>query len=143
MAMNRSRRRIILFVSSVLCGLTGCGGSGDRPTLGLVRGVVTLDEKPLQGVLVAFYPAQGRCSGGYTDAEGRYELTYLQKIKGAKLGQHSVQITTDTDPAAHPRSALPKVQIPSQYNTATTLSADVQAGENVFDFRLTSDRKRP
>ncbi|WP_437202287.1 hypothetical protein [Planctomicrobium sp. SH664] len=129
------------FLAWVATSAAGCGGHKDRPELGKVQGTVTLDGTPLPGVLVAFYPETGRCSGGYTDDKGHYELVYLRDVKGAKLGVHRVMITEDNDPAGGtPRRG--KSMIGPQYNTNTTLAAKVEPGENTFDFSLTSDGKK-
>jgi hypothetical protein len=111
----------------------GCGKS-DQPDLGMVRGRVTLDEKPLANVTVSFRPlGGGRQSCGDTDANGHYELIYLRDIRGAKLGKHRVTI----GPSDLVQS--PKKRLPERYNSKTTLEANVQAGDNQFDFALTKN----
>ncbi len=72
--------------------LTGCGGVPDQPPLGTVTGVITLDGKPLEFVEVSFVPSEGRPSDGATNSLGEYELSYVQNIKGAKVGQHTVTV---------------------------------------------------
>jgi hypothetical protein len=139
---------------SILClGLSGCGGNGDQPELGLVTGTVTLDGKPLYGTAVVFYPDNGRPARGRTDLNGKYELTYIRQTLGTKVGHNRVEVAPDeegeedaeelensgenTGPAKQPRDRE-KIRIPARYNTKSTLQADVKPGENVFDFQLES-----
>lgn len=42
----------------------GCGARSDLPELGDVKGVVTLDGKPLANAQIQFVPASGRPSSG-------------------------------------------------------------------------------
>jgi hypothetical protein len=60
--------------------------------LGQVKGAVTLNGKPLAGVLVVFRPAKGHISCATTDRDGRYNLVYLRDDPGAIVGQHRVRI---------------------------------------------------
>ena len=99
----------------------------------MVSGTVTLDGKPLADARVIFEPAEGgRASTGLTNAEGKYELIYIRKDKGAKLGPHLVRISV-TNPDAANRELLP-----ARYNAQTTLRADVKPGSNEINFTLTS-----
>ena len=114
--------------------LSGCR-HGDRPPLGMVSGTVTLDGKPLADARVIFEPAEGgRASTGSTDAEGKYELIYIRKDKGAKLGPHLVRISVTNPDAANVEL------LPARYNAQTTLRADVKPGSNEINFTLTSGR---
>lgn len=79
-------------VPAVVLILTGCGGVPDQPPLGTVTGVITLDGKPLEFVEVTFSPEVGRPSDGDTNSLGEYELTYVQDIKGAKVGKHTIMV---------------------------------------------------
>ncbi len=110
----------------------GCGGSGDRPELAPVEGLVTLDSQPLAGATIVFRPESGKASRGVTDAEGRYELIYLRDIKGAKLGKHTVTITTASE-------ASPEERLPERYNRKTELTEQVDADTDSIDFPLKSD----
>jgi hypothetical protein len=140
-------------LSMLALNLCGCSGS-DRPELGLVVGTITLDDKPVSGIVVVFQPDEGRPARGKTDQEGHYELTYIAKTPGCKVGHNRVQIApneegedesteaADTESAAPPKRSKPgKVEIPAHYNTKSELEADVQPGENVFDFHLVSKVK--
>jgi hypothetical protein len=117
---------------AALAFAAGCGKS-DRPPLGLVAGTVTLDGQPLPEALVLFTPdGPGRTSQAMTDASGKYRLGYLRDIQGANLGRHIVRIMTAFEGSAT------KELLPAKYHAKTTLSATVQAGENVADFALES-----
>ena len=139
--MTRIDRRIGLWATvALMLASVGCSGSGDQPDLGRVTGTITMDGSPVAGKQVAFSPDEGRGSHGITDSEGKYELMYIANTKGAKVGPHKVYITTpgneedDSDPDAVPV----KETIPAKYNKSTTLTADVKAGKNTFDFDLES-----
>jgi hypothetical protein len=121
-----------LILAAVVTTLAGCGKS-DRPPLGAVVGAVTLDGRPLPEALVLFTPdGRGRTSRALTDADGRYELSYLRDIMGADLGHHAVRITTATDENGG------KERLPRRYHSATTLEATVVPGDNTIDFSLLS-----
>ncbi len=142
----------MLIVASLLTlAQSGCGGGGDQPELGQVTGTVTLDGKPLVGVAVVFQPENGRPARGMTDAEGKYELTYIRQTKGTKVGMNRVEIAPsedgeveeseapedDSKPAGkRPKSGKPA--IPARYNVRSELKADVKGGKNTFDFKLES-----
>jgi hypothetical protein len=112
--------------------LSGCGHS-DRPPLGMVHGTVTLDGGPLAGASLVFDPVQpGRASTATTDHDGKYELIYIRRDKGAKVGAHLVRIS-----AANPGSGK-SGPLPPRYNTQSDLKVEVKPGDNTIDFPLTS-----
>lgn len=125
------------------CFLTGCGNRGDRPTLGTVTGTVFMDDNPLPEVWIMFNPTGGgRTSTARTNKDGQYELMYLERTKGANLGKHNVIIMTyheDEIEEMKVNTGKPvKEPIPPQYNSKTTLTAEVKEGKNVIDFHLES-----
>lgn len=125
----------------VLTSMVGCSGtSDDQPALGLVTGGVSLDGQPVSGAIVDFAPASGRPSTGITDDLGRFELDYSDTEKGAILGQHTVRISTHRYVAQEDGSTT-EIQetIPAKFNTESTLSATVEAGENDLSFDLTKE----
>ena len=118
--------------------VAGCGGGGS-PDVGLVTGTVTMDGKPLENAEVVFSPPNGRPSMALTDSSGKYELTYIRDTKGAVPGTHKVRITTRPEAVADDYSGPAfKEPIPIKYNAETTLTAEVKAGENTFNFELQS-----
>lgn len=135
----------------LLLSLSGCGGSGDQPELGQVSGKITLDGEPLSGVAVVFQPDDGRPATGRTDAEGKYELTYIRKTLGTKVGLNRVEIAPDEegedegepdgdDTSPQPKQSVSsrKPKIPARYNSRSELERDVKPGKNTFDFDLES-----
>lgn len=142
---------LIVMCAAALFVVPGCGGVSDQPELGQVTGSVTLNGKPLSGVAVVFQPESGRPARGMTDANGKYELTYIRQTKGTKVGPNRVEIAPSEDgeaaetenegsestPVAKP-SKSGKPTIPSRYNTQSELKAEVKAGKNTFDFELKS-----
>lgn len=82
---------IFCWLAAVALVLTfGCGTKSDLPSLGTVTGTVTLNGEPLRQVEISFNPTKGRPSYAKTDDEGKYELTYIRDIKGAKIDEHRV-----------------------------------------------------
>jgi DNA-directed RNA polymerase subunit M/transcription elongation factor TFIIS len=113
-------------------------GSGTKyPPLGRVTGKVTLDGVPVPSAMVSFQPmAEGpkadtkiAGSAGVTDKEGHYELFYVEGVRGAVVGKHSVQIRALSDVGVE--------MIPGKYNSNTTLISEVKPGTNPpIDFPL-------
>ncbi len=142
---------MLIVVGILMFFQPGCGGPSDQPELGQVTGTITLDGKPLSGTAVVFQPDNGRPAKGITDAEGKYELTYIRQTKGTKVGPNRVEITPSEDgeveesenadeesKSATKRSNSGKPTIPARYNVRSELKADVKAGKNTFDFHLES-----
>lgn len=136
--------------------LAGCGsGPADLPDLAPVSGAVTLDGQPLSKAVIQFVPdAGGRSSTATTDDQGHYELLYTSDYMGASLGKHKVTISTGegeamvypegVDPdtlneAEQRKYASEQKDLPARYNAKTELTAEIVAGENTHDFKLTSD----
>ena len=148
-------RRLFGVVAVAACwlNLAGCGGGPtDQPELGQVTGTVTLDGQPLSGIDVVFTPQNGRPARGKTNAEGKYDLIYIRDTRGTKTGHNRVEIAPieegdddsaepgdDSAPSPKPTAARSrKPKVPAQYNTKSILEANVQPGENVFDYKLDS-----
>ena len=123
-----------IIAAAALTAVCGCGRSQNLPDLGLVKGTVTLDGAPVQGLLVMFEPQDAALSTGETNAGGEYELWYTNDVKGAAVGKHIVRIEKIQDPE-HEGGETP-VTIPDRYNTDSTLTAEVKAGENTINFDL-------
>lgn len=148
--------RWILMAVSILSMLqVGCSSS-DQPELGQVTGIVSLDGKPLTGVAVVFQPANGRPARGTTNAEGKYELTYIRQTKGTKVGPNRVEIapseegveTDDVEAGDDEIQQVPqqsksgKPVVPERYNVRSELNVNVKSGQNTIDFQLESLRRR-
>lgn len=127
-----------LMVPCLMCSACNSGAS-DQPDLGQVTGVVILDGTPVEGVMVNFAPEKGRGSQGLTDSNGKYELSYVRQAKGAIIGNHKVYINTPQgDDDSDPDAPVIEEKIPAEYNTKSTLTAEVKAGDNPIDFELLS-----
>jgi hypothetical protein len=69
----------------------------DNPEFRYVTGTVTLDNNPLEGATITFFPLEpsGVSASGYTNAQGEYTLTALESFtagKGTKPGKYRVTI---------------------------------------------------
>jgi hypothetical protein len=80
---------------------------------------------------------------GLTDKDGRYKLDYLFDTPGAKVGPHTVTITTPREDESGGEVPNFKERVPAHYNSATTLSAEVKPGNNKIDFPLTTQAPKP
>jgi hypothetical protein len=130
-------------VSAVLLLVFGCGGPSDQPELGTVTGKVTLNGQAVEDALVEFIPKDGgRPSTGQTDTEGNYELSYSASEMGAKVGTHSVRVSTlvaqELDDSGKPVEGTGRAEeIPESYNVKSTLEKEVKAGDNEINLELT------
>ncbi|MGI6414919.1 MAG: carboxypeptidase regulatory-like domain-containing protein [Thermoguttaceae bacterium] len=120
-----------LFFSAIVPAIVGCGRS-DLPELGRVQGTVTLDGKPLPNAAVGFYPLSGgRQALAIIDEEGKYELTFVDGVNGAKTGVNEVTVFW-------PDGTEPTAPIPAKYNKDSELKFDVKPGKNTFDIKMES-----
>lgn len=129
--------------------LSGCGLPSDYPVLGHVAGTITLDGRPVEGASVSFFPTQGRPSSGSTDARGRYDLCFVNNVRGAAVGTHRVSINKIVqDPkyvpvppgnARHDPGPTFINLLPDRYSsTKSELTAVVVKGRNEINFDLKS-----
>ncbi len=136
------------------CGITilgllvsiGCGsGEPGTPSLGSVKGKVTINGEPKEGLVVTFQPQgkTGALSQGSTNAQGEYELIYTGNTSGAKgaaIGEHLVRINSiATDAPNEKGEIVAQVFIPEEYNTSSTLKETVATGDNPpknFDLKI-------
>jgi len=121
--------------------ILGCGSPpADQPELGEVAGIVLLDGQPLPMAELLFQPDEGRPSTGQTDDAGRFVLRYNAQTTGAKLGHHSVRITTrrnNVDPRDPTSPEYPE-KLPPRYHSQSELTADIKPGKNELKFELNS-----
>jgi hypothetical protein len=134
-------------VAFTLTVLSGCGyGSSDRVP---VQGKVTFDGQPVDNGIISFIPEGG--SGGKSGhpqvnadiVGGNYKL---ESGKGPMPGKYRVEIlwkkkTGRQVPTPGDETALmdeTQQVLPPQYNTQSTLTADIEAKSNTKDFPLTS-----
>jgi hypothetical protein len=135
-------RNTLLRIGAIVAMFLLVGCRETNQDFGYVTGTVTLDGNPLTKARVDFQPPKGPPSCGITDNHGAYELMVNSREPGAKVGRHTVRITTirakSNDPHAK-RDTSPE-RIPIKYNTQSSLSREVGPGSNRIDFELTSGR---
>jgi hypothetical protein len=108
-------------ITAVVVAITGCGSSG----FGTVEGTVKLDDKPLAGVAVGFYPLSGgRQEFSISDDSGKYQLK-------TKVGLNEVIVF-------YPEDSKPAVAIPAKYNQKSELKFEVKPGKNIIDIDMKS-----
>jgi hypothetical protein len=117
----------------------GCGpGVGGRYP---VAGTVTLDGQPLAMGTIEFEPrAEGAIKVGEAVHDGRYAVPARL---GPTPGSYRVKVWWHRKTGRIIVVDGEKVEeykkfAPDEYNGNTTLTAEVRAGENVFDFALKS-----
>jgi len=125
-----SRRYCLLLLALALPALAIAGCGGDRPDLGTVHGVVTVDGQPVEGAEIRFEPADASSRGawGISGPDGRYQLFYIRDIKGAPVGECTVRITTATEGRGE--------MLPPTYHVQSTLKRTVEPGDNEINFNL-------
>ena len=150
--MLKINTTILVTLSACLLGLFGCGPAGpDYGSLDLseVHGKITLDGQPLSGGLIHFQAEDGTYSYANIDAEGRYKMMFNSEQPGVLKGGKTVRIWSsrgvpgesnaggeeEGDPDAGPRQVE---QIPSRYNSRSTLTANVENASEEFNFDLKS-----
>lgn len=133
--------RNLFFALSILL-LCFCGCPSSDGNIGWVEGVVTLDDEPVAGATVRFYPTTERGSSGKTDKNGYYELRQTRSQMGATVGEHKVTISTKAEGGYGQTGDKPRAEtIPKKYldRKKTELSRTVKSGNNTINFELTSE----
>jgi hypothetical protein len=126
---------------------SGCGGN--KWQLAAVEGKVTLNKKPLAGVLVRFYPVgdgprQLPYSSAITDADGVYQLKCQNDQAGAVVGQSRAVISWPSRDllgkgrdASAPSPSGPPIPVPYTVAAETPLLVTVKPGpRQVIDLPL-------
>ena len=80
-----------LALSAIALAASGCGPGG--PRLYKAGGTVTYKKAPLPGAQVTFSYDDGNFASGYTDAAGKFTLTYLNNPAGARAGKCKVSVS--------------------------------------------------
>ena len=128
---------------------TALSGCGPKAVFAEVSGTVTLDNKPLAGVTVAFFPqAEGVDSHlvcrATTDSGGRYTLVEPDGLAGAVVGTNRVVVLPPKTPrtSAEPAPSLPLGRvIPARYRSPSLSPLIVEVatgGSQTIDLHLTS-----
>jgi hypothetical protein len=116
---------------AVLC-FVGCGGGIETAE---VSGLVTLDGKPLPGVIVQFEPLDGEQTTlppgtGLTDAQGRYRVLRPGGKSGAVVGRNTIRVLHGEGGALGSVAGRPV--------TGTVTERQVVGGANAIDVELRS-----
>lgn len=145
----RAFRILVISIAGSL--LAGCGSGIE---VAPVTGHVTLDGQPVTRGEITFFPAEGPPALGAIQADGVYAVSTAGAGEGAVPGHHLVTIMatemTGIPPGRdemHPAQQHKSVQaakmvwlVPQKYSRPQTsgLTADVKAGQNTIDFKLSS-----
>ena len=143
--MHLKVSRTAVLVIALVTLIPGCRKKA--PEFGHVTGVVRIDGKPRDRLLVRFLPDPEKGNTwpinatGKTDAQGKYSLVYAYEDKegsGAPVGWHRVLIE---DPALSqvPQGRAPPPQIiPPAYNSpaSTPLIKEVKPGSQTIDLDI-------
>ncbi len=110
--------------------VTLTAGCGSDLGIATVEGRVTQNGQPVAGHWVRFTPTGGGRSGnGRTDGDGRYELAYTAKDKGARVGSNRVEVGTGGEIDGRGNEISAPVQV---YSTEKL----VEDGDNVIDLEI-------
>ena len=121
-----------LCVLALGCAL-GCGSSSDKPKLTAVKGLITLDGKPMpEGEI--YFVLSGQAPTTLTVKDGAYSGM-------ANVGSNAVEIRSyKVGPVLIANQPATKVNvIPARYSDSSKLKAEVaDGGTNDFKFEITS-----
>lgn len=128
---------LMLFIGAIAA--TGCSRSYQLETAP-VRGMVTLNGKPVSSGTVVFSPSRGRGATGQLAADGTFVLSTYGHGDGAIVGLNKVAVapSPEDESGKHPPGY---VAIPNRYQNSESsrLEREVKAGENnVFDLKLST-----
>jgi hypothetical protein len=133
----------VILPLALAAATAGCGGPGDGLPRHEVTGKVTFEGQPLANGTIQFQPSavQGTpVSAGGVIKGGEFRIS---RDDGLVPGTYKVMIfshggnaqAASSDPG--PQTGPPPELIPSQYNSATTLTAEVTSDKpNNFTFDL-------
>lgn len=127
----------LTFLTFAAALLAGCGGDGRKG----VSGDVTLDGEPVNGGSIVFLPSGGEGSKGAAEIiDGKYSIPPAQ---GLAPGTYRVEInwskpTGKQIPSGDPGMMMDERQeaVPARYNSNSTLTVEITAGENQHNFPL-------
>ncbi|MDA1040820.1 MAG: hypothetical protein O3A37_11105 [Planctomycetota bacterium] len=124
-----------MLVVTVCCAAFGAGCSAEKFKTAEVRGTVTLEGTPVEGVSVEFEPVRTGAeipptAYGSTDAEGKYRLTRV----GGKGGRPGAVVGMNIVRVSAPEGSSAKVH--PHYADEGAFQYEVKAGPNIFDIDL-------
>ncbi|QDT85303.1 hypothetical protein [Gimesia chilikensis] len=137
-----SVQRVIVLLGSICLLACGCGQAEEGPPRRIVEGKVEFQGQPLAAGMIRFIPeAPGPVAVARIE-QGAYRV---DNKGGVPLGKHRVEVVSrQPEPELVEAEVLPDqgaataISIPAQYNSNTSLSADVEVGDDpqVIDFQL-------
>jgi hypothetical protein len=138
-------RRVLILGLMALC--LGCG-KGDGLNRAAVNGRVTLNGAEIAAGTIAFYPTKGLKGpvAGGAIKNGQYAIG---ADRGPVVGPNRVEIHASKKsgrktqaPMADPGVMADETveAVPEQYNTRSTLVAEVKPGTNMLDYELTTPK---
>ena len=115
-------------------------GCADEANEGVVSGTVVVDGQPAKTGAMTYIPVDGKSTtAGAVIEDGKYTArvpvgTMKVRIHVPKVvGQKKLYDTPDS-----PMKDIMVESLPPKYNTQTTLEIDVQPGENVKNYELST-----
>jgi hypothetical protein len=126
----------IFLCTLFLLYVAGCGGSGGRLA---VSGTVTYKGVPVEQGSIAFIPTAGKGAYGASIFKGTFAIP---ADRGLEPGTYKVMISSTVvegkpplEPGG-PDGPQPKELIPAKYNSQTTLTREIKAGQAKLAFNL-------
>jgi len=133
---------VIVSLGLALFAAAGCGGGGTR-----AEGTVTLDDAPVDGGMILFFPHGTKDKPDKARADivnGKYSA------KGLEPGKYRVeifwfkktgkQVVSKNDPPNKEDETIQMIPTGKFNGPTSLLSADISSGSNTIDFPLSSKK---
>jgi hypothetical protein len=138
--MSQATRRFRLVLLTLVFALVGCGQASYRFVE--VEGILTLQGKPLDNMLVQFLPDvtkenQGPHSTAITDDKGHFRLKAHTGQDGAVIGWHCVvleDLNVDRPAQGKPHKNPPRIA--ASFNSAAKSSLKIQVVEGQKEYPI-------
>ena len=141
--MTTSLRRVAAAAAFGLAAATLTGGCGGPPRA-QVKGVVTVDGKPLADGSIEFFPVDGKGqSAGTSVHDGVYQVeASVGEMKVTINGTEVIGKRKAYDTPESPMIDVVRNAVPERYNTKSELKTTLVAGPNEKNFDLKGDAKK-
>lgn len=139
------RFKSVAYLSLILLAISciGCGSS--EPELVAVQGVVQIDGKPADGIMVRFIPnvvdetVKAPSSQAITDADGKFELYTTDNKPGAFVGKHKVALVdTLIERVAQGESSSKPLRLSSKFSQLGAIEVDIKGPQSDLVLEATS-----
>ena len=137
-----SQKALAAALTAIAVVSAGCG-SGQEAS---VKGVVTLDGKPVERGRITFVPAEsGAGAFAAINADGSYEAR-TGSVDGLETGEYLIAVQSREDSIPDPKGGPPlpgKLITPRKYARSRTsgINVSIDPGSNKVDFELKSGEK--